>query len=267
MTLSCTCLSEDFRDVLAVVADVARNPVFPEDEIDEAARRDDHRDPAGPRQSRRSAPARRCRRCSTATIASVRPAGEGHASRASSGSAASDLRAFHAATFRARRRCSLVIVGDVAPREARSHRPRGIRRLDAVRRAGARGAAVGRRGRRGSRSSSTCRTSRSPTSPTASPASAAWIPAYCHHWVMNNILGQFGLGGRLAENIRERQGMAYYAFSSFDPSLGAGPAGRSAPASIPANVERAIAAIDARSRRARRRRRDRAGAGSKRASS
>ena len=30
-------------------------------------------------------------------------------------------------------------------------------------------------------------------------------PAYCSYWVMNTILGQFGLGGRLAENIRERQ--------------------------------------------------------------
>ena len=34
LTLSCTCLSEDFADVLAVVADVARNPVFPADEIE-----------------------------------------------------------------------------------------------------------------------------------------------------------------------------------------------------------------------------------------
>src|SRR5258708_32882206 len=34
ITLSCTCLSEDFRDVLAVVADVARNPGFPQDEIE-----------------------------------------------------------------------------------------------------------------------------------------------------------------------------------------------------------------------------------------
>ena len=66
-------------------------------------------------------------------------------------------------------------------------------------------------------------------------------PTYCHHWVMNNILGQFGLGGRLAENIRERQGMAYYAFSSFDPSLGPGPLVIRAGVD-PANVERAIAA-------------------------
>src|SRR4029077_2224475 len=69
-------------------------------------------------------------------------------------------------------------------------------------------------------------------------------PAYCSYWMMNTILGQFGLGGRLAENIRERQGMAYYAFSAFDPSLGPGPLVVRAGVD-PANVDRAIAAIDA----------------------
>src|SRR5215468_97219 len=68
-------------------------------------------------------------------------------------------------------------------------------------------------------------------------------PAYCSYWMMNTILGQFGLGGRLAENIRERQGMAYYAFSAFDPSLGPGPLVIRAGVD-PHNVERAIAAID-----------------------
>jgi len=29
ITLACTCLTEDFHDVLAVLADVARNPTFP----------------------------------------------------------------------------------------------------------------------------------------------------------------------------------------------------------------------------------------------
>ena len=43
-------------------------------------------------------------------------------------------------------------------------------------------------------------------------------PRYYAYWMMNNILGQFGLGGRLADNIRERQGMAYYAFSTLDPA-------------------------------------------------
>ena len=31
-------------------------------------------------------------------------------------------------------------------------------------------------------------------------------PRYYAYWMMNNVLGQFGLGGRLADNIRERQG-------------------------------------------------------------
>lgn len=42
-------------------------------------------------------------------------------------------------------------------------------------------------------------------------------PRYYAYLVMNTILGQFGLGGRLADNIRERQGLAYYAYSTLDP--------------------------------------------------
>jgi zinc protease len=68
-------------------------------------------------------------------------------------------------------------------------------------------------------------------------------PRYYACWVMNNILGQFGLGGRLADNIRERQGMAYYAFSAFDPSVGAGPLLVRAGVD-PRNVDRTIDAID-----------------------
>jgi zinc protease len=61
--------------------------------------------------------------------------------------------------------------------------------------------------------------------------------------MMNNILGQFGLGGRLADNIRERQGMAYYAFSSFDANVGEGPLIVRAGVD-PVNVGRALEAID-----------------------
>jgi zinc protease len=68
-------------------------------------------------------------------------------------------------------------------------------------------------------------------------------PRYYAYWMTNNILGQFGLGGRLADNIRERQGMAYYAFSSFDPTVGEGPLVVRAGVD-PKNVERAIEAID-----------------------
>ena len=68
-------------------------------------------------------------------------------------------------------------------------------------------------------------------------------PRYYAYWMMNNVLGQFGLGGRLADNIRERQGMAYYAYSTFDASVGEGPLLVRAGVD-PANVERTIEAID-----------------------
>jgi zinc protease len=68
-------------------------------------------------------------------------------------------------------------------------------------------------------------------------------PGYYATWVMNNALGQYALGGRLGDSIRERQGMAYYVYSSLDASIAAGPlmirAGVAA-----SNVERTIASID-----------------------
>jgi zinc protease len=61
---------------------------------------------------------------------------------------------------------------------------------------------------------------------------------------MNTVLGQYGIGGRIGDDVRERQGLAYYAFSSFDPHVVPGPllvrAGVDG-----ANVDRAIATIDA----------------------
>jgi zinc protease len=61
--------------------------------------------------------------------------------------------------------------------------------------------------------------------------------------VMNNALGQYALGGRLGDSIRERQGMAYYVFSSLEAGFGPGPlvvrAGVAAE-----NVERTLASID-----------------------
>jgi zinc protease len=60
---------------------------------------------------------------------------------------------------------------------------------------------------------------------------------------MNNVLGQYSLGGRLGDSIRERQGMAYYAFSAFDGTVVESPLIIRAGVN-PANVERAIASID-----------------------
>ena len=68
-------------------------------------------------------------------------------------------------------------------------------------------------------------------------------PDYYAGWVMNNALGQYALGGRLGDSIRERQGMAYYVYSTLDASLAEGPlmirAGVAA-----ADVDRTIASID-----------------------
>jgi len=62
--------------------------------------------------------------------------------------------------------------------------------------------------------------------------------------VMNNALGQYALGGRLGDSIRERQGMAYYVFSSLDAGLGPGPVMIRAGVAA-GNVARTIASIDA----------------------
>jgi zinc protease len=68
-------------------------------------------------------------------------------------------------------------------------------------------------------------------------------PDYYPAWVMNNALGQYALGGRLGDSIRERQGMAYYVYSTLDASLYEGPLTIRAGVSA-SDVERTIASID-----------------------
>jgi zinc protease len=68
-------------------------------------------------------------------------------------------------------------------------------------------------------------------------------PDYTAISVMNNALGQYAIGGKLGDSIRERQGMAYYVYSSLDASFGPGPFSIRAGVSA-ANVERTIASID-----------------------
>ncbi len=69
-------------------------------------------------------------------------------------------------------------------------------------------------------------------------------PDYTAYSVMNNALGQYAIGGRLGDSIRERQGMAYYVFSSLDAGFGPGPFSIRAGVAA-ANVEKTIASIDA----------------------
>jgi zinc protease len=68
-------------------------------------------------------------------------------------------------------------------------------------------------------------------------------PRYYAFWLMNNVFGQYSIGGRLGDSIRERQGMAYYVSSSFDANVAEGPLVVRAGVS-PTNVDRTVSSID-----------------------
>jgi zinc protease len=68
-------------------------------------------------------------------------------------------------------------------------------------------------------------------------------PDYYAFWLMNNAFGQYAIGGRLGDSIRERQGMAYYVSSAVDANVVEGPLVIRAGVG-PANVDRAVASID-----------------------
>jgi zinc protease len=239
MSLGCTCLTEDLDEVLSIVLDVARRPVFPEAEIAKrraeviTAVRQDGDNPAvratetffemlyGARH-----PYGRRAKGSVESLEQIRRA---------------DLVALHAARVRPAT-LTLAIVGDVQPHQAleRAARELGGWTPEVPAELGVPRAPV-----------RTQRESRFVAVPGKSQTDIAYgfigvrrlDPRYYGYWVMNNILGQFGLGGRLADNIRERQGMAYYAFSAFDPSVGEGPLVIRAGVD-PANLDRALAAVD-----------------------
>ncbi len=61
--------------------------------------------------------------------------------------------------------------------------------------------------------------------------------------VFNCVLGEFGIGGRLGQEVREKAGLAYYAFSRFAPGLGPGPLVVRSGVTVD-KVERAVALID-----------------------
>jgi zinc protease len=239
MTLSCTCLSEDFAVMVALVADITRHASFQSEEIEKrraetvTAIRQDQDNP-GVRASEMvqallygdTHPYGRPAKGSVGTVEQFTRA---------------DLVAHHAVRF-APATAMVVVVGDVRARSAfglieqafgdwKTAPPEELQVPPVPRR--------------------TTRDERRIVMPEKTQSDIAYgftsinrlDPTYCAYWMMNTILGQFGLGGRLAENIREKQGMAYYAFSSFDPSLGPGPLVIRAGVD-PANVDRTIAAID-----------------------
>ncbi|NUR54169.1 MAG: insulinase family protein [Acidobacteria bacterium] len=240
MTVSCTCLAEDFSDVLALVADIARNPVFPQDQLEKRRAEVISRI----RQDQDNPAVRAAEALQSLLYGADHPYGRPAKGTVDTIERArrEDLVAYHAQRF-APASLVVVVLGDVnAPQVI----DRVGRALDGW-------------------SAPTPRERAVPPVPAATSRRQADIeipgksqsdiaygfttidrldPRFYAFWVMNNILGQFGLGGRLAENIRERQGMAYYAFSAFDPSLGPGPLVIRAGVD-PKNVQRAVAAIDA----------------------
>jgi zinc protease len=254
LSLVCTCLAEDVADVMALLADIVRHPSFPEAEVE--TRRGEI---ATLIQQDADNPA-------TVAMEALLEAlyGESHPfgrrSRGTLGSVAridrGALRVFHADAV-GPTRMTLAIVGDISARAG----------IDAAQQAFGDWSEAGHPALP-LRALPLLPRSPAPSLPPPVPPSARRVrvvpmmnksqadiaygfvtvarddPRYGAYWLLNNILGQYALGGRLGERIRERQGMAYYVSSAFDPSPIPSPliirAGVSA-----ANVERALASIDA----------------------
>jgi len=237
--LSCTCLAEDFDDVLALVLDIVRAPVFPEAEV--AKRKAECL--SAIRQDEDNPSVRAVETLFEILYGASHPYG-----RKAKGTVETveritrgDLAAFHAERFTPAA-LSLAIVGLVDAGHALSRAAIELDGWSGMSQATAAPPAP---------SPVLVREQRVIDLPGKSQSEIAYgfiairrlDPRYDAYFVLNNIFGQFGLGGRLAENIRERQGMAYYAFSSLDPSVGVGPLIVRAGVD-PGNVARALEAID-----------------------
>jgi zinc protease len=239
MSFVCTCLTDDFEPVLALVADIVMAPSLPEEELATrkaevvTAIRQDEDNPAV--------------RASEALMALLYPDGHPYG-RPTKGTIAivesltrERVATLHAARF-APDQVSAAIVGDVDARRARDVAARvfgGWRRPSPAAIAVPRAAPP--RGRRRLVLPMMNKTQADIAYGFTTIARAD--PAYYAFWLMNNALGQYAIGGRLGDSIRERQGMAYYVSSSLDANVGEGPLAIRAGVS-PKNVDRAVASID-----------------------
>jgi zinc protease len=239
ITLTSTCLAEDFDDILDIVLDVAQRATFPEEEV--AKRRAEAL--TAVRQDEDNPAARAVQALLGLLYGENHP--YGHSVKGSSESldeiTRDDMVRFHDERIRPST-LSLAIVGDVRPEQAieqsrirledwRCGPAAVVGLLPVSRKDGRQRQSIPMQGKAQSDIAYGFATI------------PRLDPRYYAYWMMNNILGQFGLGGRLADNIRERQGMAYYAYSSFDPSHGPAPLIIRAGVD-PLNVDRAVAAID-----------------------
>jgi len=239
LALVCTCLAEDFAPTLDLLADIVRHPTFPDNEVDTkrgeilTLLRQDEDDPG--------------ERASEGVLGDLY-GGDHPYGRPPRGSAESVERVDRDAlrTHHAERvspgSLSLVIVGDVEPARATAAAASAF----------------------GDWTSATPATVEVPEVASASSRRVRVIPMmnkaqadiaygfvsvrradpdYDAYRLMNNILGQYAMGGRLGDSIRERQGMAYYVFSALDADVIPGPLTIRAGVS-PADVDRAVASID-----------------------
>lgn len=240
MTFSATCLADDFDEVLDLVIEVARHPIFPDLEL--AKRRAESITVL--RQDEDNPAVRAVETLSEMLYGSAHPYGR-HAKGSIRSLERIDRRSiarFHLEHLRPAV-LSLAIVGDVPPARAID---RAAELLSDWKGAPAEPLVVPLP------AGSEAREVRQILLPGKSQSDIAYgfttisrlDPRYYAYWLLNNILGQFGLGGRLADNIRERQGMAYYAFSAFDATVGESPLVVRAGVD-PNNVDRTLEAIDA----------------------
>jgi zinc protease len=238
LSLACTCLVEDLDGVLGLLAEVVIRPAFPVAEIDRRRGeivtliRQDEDNPAV---------------VAVETLMSMLYGGHPYGVRARGTVASVEridreaLQNFHA-THCVPYGMSLAVVGDVEPARA----------VEAVRTsfgAWKGGAAVEVTNVRvppsaGRHSRVVPMMNKSQTDIAYGFATITRQDAsYYACSLMNNILGQYSLGGRLGDSIREQQGMAYYVFSSLDANLMPGPLVIRAGVS-PANVTKAVVSID-----------------------
>jgi len=244
LTVNCTCLSEDFEAMLELVGEILMQPAFPDEEIETRkgevlnAIRQDEDSPAATAMQNLFAMLYPDRhpygRPAKGTIETVGRIGR------------NDLVRFHEARF-APSTTTAIIVGDVDRERAAAA---GERVLGRWRKPAPGEIALAHP------PSDRARQVRVIPMMNKAQADIAYglttivrsDPRYYAYTLMNNALGQYGVGGRLGDSIRERQGMAYYVFSSFDANVVEGPLFVRAGVN-PSNVERAIGSIDAELRR------------------
>ena len=240
VSLICTCLVEDLAAMLELIADIAMHATYPQHEVDTRRGeivtliRQDEDNPSALATEGVMADL-----YGQAHPYGRRPRGSVDAVDAIDRAA---LRRYHAERIRPGT-LSLVMVGDVAADRAIDAAKRALEAWSAPPPASFSPAAI---------SPATARRVRVLPMMNKAQTDIAYgfiaiarrDPTYYAYWLMNNILGQYSLGGRLGDTIRERQGMAYYVFSALDANVIPGPLLIRAGVN-PANVERAVASIDA----------------------